>query len=111
MKGVDQVTRLRREKTGVDRYGNAVYGTVETPIDELALFAPKDVIPALEVGRSATIVEPSLYWLNAFPDIREDDRVRVRGIEYEVYSIPAEWRGPGIGGLVVTLRDSNEGVP
>lgn len=111
MKGVDQVTRIRREQVGVDRYGNAVYETAETPIGELALFAPRDVIPALEVGRSPTIVEPSLYWLNEFPDIREDDRVRVRGVEYEVLSIPAEWRGSGVGGLVVKLRDSNEGVP
>lgn len=111
MNGVDRVTRIRREQTGVDRYGNPVYGTVEFDIPELALFAPKDVIPSLEVGRSPTIVEPSLYWFQVRPDVRADDRVRVRGIEYEVESVPADWRGTGIGGLVVKLRDSSEAVP
>lgn len=111
VKGVDQVTRIRREQTGVDRYNNPVYSTVETPIVKLALFAPKDVIPALEVGRSPIVVEPSLYWFEAWPDIVASDRVRVRGVEYEVLSLPADWRGESIGGLVVQLKDSTEGVP
>lgn len=111
MNGVDEVVRLRREVTGTDRYGNPLYELVESVIPELALFAPKDVIPAAEVGRSPTVVEPSLYWLNAWPDIRESDRVRVRGVEYEVLSTPADWRGPAVGGLVVKLKDAVEGVP
>lgn len=110
MNGVDQVTRLRRELTGEDRYGNPEYSVVESEIPELALFAPKDVIPALEVGRSPTIVEPSLYWWQAWPDIRADDRLRVRGVEYEVLGTPADWRSQTIGGLVVKLYDSTEGV-
>lgn len=111
MNGVDSVTRMRREQIGVDRYQNPVYSIVETPIAELALFAPKDVIPSLEVGRSPVVVEPSLYWPDSWPDITASDRVRVRGIEYEVLSVPAEWRGESIGGLVVKLKDSTEGVP
>lgn len=110
MNGVDEVTRLRREQTGSDRYGNPVYELVETVLAELALFAPKDVIPAVEVGRSPTVVEPSLYWFEAWPDVRADDRLRVRGVEYEVASVPADWRGRTVGGLVVKLRDSAEGV-
>lgn len=109
--GVDQVTRIRREQTGVDRYGNPVYGTVEVVLSELALFAPKDVIPAVEVGRSPIVVEPSLYWFKSWPDVRPDDRVRVRGVEYEVEAVPADWRSSSVGGLVVKLRDSAEGVP
>lgn len=111
MNGVDLVTRLRREQVGVDRYNNPVYETVETEIPELALFAPKDVIPSVEVGREPTIVEPSLYWWNTWPDVTASDRLRVRGVEYEVQSIPADWRSSTIGGLVVKLRDSAEGVP
>lgn len=111
MNGVDKVTRIRREQTGVDRYSNPVYMTVETEISELALFAPKDVIPAMEVGRSPVIVEPSLYWFKSWPDIVASDRLRVRGVEFEVQSIPASWRGSTVGGLVVKLKDSTEGVP
>jgi hypothetical protein len=111
VRGVDQVTRIRREQTGTDRYGNPVYGVVETVIPELAFFAPKDVIPSLEVGRSPVVVEPTLYWFQVWPDVSASDRVRVRGVEYEVESVPAEWRGATVGGLVVKLRDSTEGVP
>lgn len=110
MKGVDEVTRLRREQVGVDRYNNPVYETAESVLPELALFAPKDVIPAVEVGRSPVVTEPTLYWLEAWPDVRADDRLRVRGVEYEVAAVPADWRGRMVGGLVVKLRDSTEGV-
>lgn len=109
--GVDEVIRLRREQTGVDRYNSPIYETVEAVIPELALFAPKDVIPAVEVGREPTIVEPTLYWHQAWPDITASDRVRVRGVEYEINAVPAAWRGRTVGGLVVKLRDSTEGVP
>lgn len=111
MNGVDEVTRLRREQTGVDRYNNPIFETVETVLPELALFAPKDVIPSAEVGRSPVVVEPSLYWWEAWPDIVASDRVRVRGVEYEVSAVPADWRGRTVGGFVVKLHDSTEGVP
>ena len=111
MNGVDQVTRLRREKTGEDRYGNPIYSEVATEIPELALFAPKDVIPSQEVGRAPTVVEPTLYWFKAWPDLLAGDRLRVRGVVYEVEAVPADWRGAAVGGLAVKLRDSAEGVP
>lgn len=111
MNGVDSVIRLRRERVGDDRYGNPLYEVAETPIAELALFAPRDVIPSPEPGRAPVIVEPTLYWFQSWPDVRADDKLRVRGVEYEVQSIPAEWRSPAVGGLVVKLRDSAEGVP
>lgn len=111
MNGVDQVTRLRRVQVDTDRYGNPVYGTTETVIPELALFSPKHLIPALEVGRSPVVVEPTLYWFQVWPDVTASDRLRVRGVEYEVQSIPADWRSENVGGLVVVLHDSAEGVP
>jgi hypothetical protein len=112
--GVDVVARLRREQVGTDRYGNPVFELVESEISELALFAPSDsrqAIAPAEVGRDAVVSEPTLYWFKAWPDIRASDRLRVRGVEYEVLSIPADWRSASIGGLVVKLRDSTEGVP
>lgn len=111
MNGNERVTRLRRERSGQDRYGNPIYSVIEAELPEMALFAPKDVIPAQEVGRSPVVVEPTLYWPDAWPDIRADDRLRVRGLEYEVEAIPAEWRGQTAGGLTVKLRDSSEGMP
>lgn len=110
LNGVEQVTRIRREQTGVDRYNNPIYSTVESNIPELALFAPKDVIPATEVGRSPVVVEPALYWFKTWPDIVASDRLRVRDVVYEVQSVPADWRGNTVGGLVVKLKDSAEGV-
>lgn len=111
MNGVDRVTRIRRVQSGVDRYNNPVYAVVESEIEELALFAPRDVIPATEVGRSPIVVEPTLYWFKSWPDVVASDRVRVRGVEYEVQSVPADWRGTSVGGLTVKLKDSTEGVP
>lgn len=110
MNGVDVVTRLRREQVSTDRYGNPVFDLVESDLPDLALFAPKDVIPSPEVGRSPIVVEPSLYWFKAWPDVVASDRLRVRGVEYEVLSVPADWRSEAVGGLVVKLRDSAEGV-
>lgn len=111
MNGVDEVTRLRRVQTGQDRYGNPVFEVVESVIPERALFAPKDVVPSPEPGRSPVVVEPTLYWFQSWPDLNAADRVRVRGVEYEVETVPADWRSPSVGGLVVKLRDSTEGVP
>lgn len=109
MDGVDTVTRLRRVETGKDRYNQPIYETTETDLPK-ALFAPKHVVPAVEVGRQPTVVEPTLYWWKQWPDVVESDRVRVRGRVYEVLATPADWRGHGIGGLVVVLKDSAEGV-
>lgn len=111
MNGVDEVVRLRREQVGVDRYQNPLYETVELVLPDLALFAPRGVIPSPEVGRAPIVTEPTLYWHNKWPDVRADDRVRVRGVEYEVETMPADWRSENVGGLVVKLRDSVEGVP
>lgn len=106
----EPVTRSRRVQVGVDRYKNPVYEEVTTALPD-ALFAPRDVVPALEPGRSPVVIEPSLYWPHAWPDVDVADRLTVRGVTFEVLSVPADWRGQRVGGLVVKLRDSAEGVP
>ncbi|WP_156316524.1 hypothetical protein [Leucobacter japonicus] len=110
MDGIDPVTRIRRVETGRDRYNQPIYDTTESDLPK-ALYAPRHVIPAVEVGRQPSVVEPTLYWPNLWPDVSADDLLRVRGREYEVNAEAAEWRGHGAGGLVVVLKDSFEGVP
>ncbi len=109
MDGNDAVTRFRRVESGRDRYNQPIYTTTETDLPD-ALFAPRHVVPAVEVGRQPTIVEPTLYWPDLWPDVAASDRLRVRGRVYEVNADAAEWRGHGAGGLVVVLKDSAEGV-
>ena len=109
MDGIDPVTRVRRVETGKDRYNQPIYSTTEADLPK-ALFAPRHVVPAVEVGRQATVVEPTLYWPGLWPDVASSDRLRVRGRVYEVNADAAEWRGHGAGGLVVVLKDSAEGV-
>lgn len=107
---MDAVTRLRRVEYGEDRYGNPMYTDESTDLTP-ALFAPRDVIPAPDPGREPVVTEPTLYWRNEWPDVVASDRLVVRGVTYEVQTIPADWRGQGIGGLVVKLRDVQEGTP
>jgi hypothetical protein len=107
--GIDPVTRIRRAETGKDRYHQPIYSTTEADLPK-ALFAPRHVVPAVEVGRQPTIVEPTLYWPNRWPDVDASDRLRVRGRTYEVNAEATDWKGHGVGGLVVVLKDSKEGV-
>lgn len=107
---MDTVKRVRRTISGVDRYGAPVYSTTEADLPD-GRFVPRHVVPAVEVGRQATVVEPTIYWHNAWPDVKASDRLIVRGRTYEVLSDTSEWRGDKLGGLVVVLRASTEGVP
>ena len=103
----EQVVRVRRVQDGADRYGNPVYVDEETVLAERAGFAPEQASSEpVAVGREAVIVKPSLYFPGQWPDITEDDQVRVRGVLYDVEGVPADWRDPwtGDGGLVVTLK-------
>lgn len=109
MDGTDTVTRLRRIEVGRDRYNQPIYELVEEELPK-ALFAPRHVVPAVEVGRQPVVVEPTLYWHDKWPDVVVSDRLLVRGRQYEVLAVPAEWRGHGAGGLTVVLKDESEGV-
>lgn len=109
MDGIDSVVRIRRIEAGRDRYNQPIYDTAESDLPK-ALFAPRHVVPAVEVGRQPTVVEPTLYWSKEWPDVAADDLLRVRGREYQVVAEPTEWRGRGVGGLIVVLKDSLEGV-
>lgn len=107
---MDAVTRLRRVQSGSDPYGNPTYTDTSTVLPS-ARFAPRDVIPSPEPGREPVVTEPTLYWKGVWPDVVASDRLTVRGVTYEVQSMPADWRGSTVGGLVVKLRDAQEGTP
>lgn len=109
MARLDAVTRLRREQVGEDRWREPIFDLVETELPG-ARYAPKDVIPAPTPDREPVVIEPTLYWLREWPDVVASDLLRVRGIVFEVQTDPAEWRGSTVGGLVVKLRDTREGV-
>lgn len=109
MDHLNPVTRLRRQKTGEDRYGNDLFEEVPTELPP-ALFAPKDEIPVAEPGRAPVVTVPTLYWRRQWPDVLASDRLTVRGVTYDVQTDPADWRGQFTGGLVVKLRDTREGV-
>lgn len=68
-----------------------------------ALFAPSDTAPATGEASEPVVPAPTLYWFNEWPDVVDTDRIIVRGVTYEVFTNPADWRG-GVGGLVVRLR-------
>lgn len=107
---MDAVTRLRRVQSGLDPYGNPVYTETSTALPS-ARFAPRDVIPSAEPGREPVVTEPTLYWRNQWPDVLPSDRLTVRGVTYAVQTDPADWRGDMVGGLVVKLRNVEEGTP
>ena len=103
----ETVTRIRAgAPTGTDAFGQPIPGPdVETAI-EGALFAPGASSEPVEVGREAVVSSPTLYFRGARPDLVRTDRVRVRGLVYELDGDPADWRNGDspVGGLVVTLR-------
>jgi len=103
----EAVTRRRRTQTGVDEYGDPVYTTVDTLLAERAAFDPGGSREPVEVGRTATVTNPKLYFRKQWPDILTTDLVIVRGGVYHVIGDPADWKSPygsGMGGLVVELE-------
>ncbi len=104
----EPVTRRRSEQTGVDRYGNPVYSTTETVLDQRAAFDPGGSREPVEVGREQVVTTPKLYFLRTWPDLLEQDEVMVRGRWFTVQGVPADWRSPyesPLGGMVVELQE------
>jgi len=103
----ETVTRIRTaDSTGDDPYGNPLPGAdVETTLTGAA-FDPGGSLEPVEVGRAQTVTTPRLYFIVP-PDIISTDRIRARGIVYNVIGNPALWINPFTGvtaGLVVELK-------
>lgn len=103
----EPVTRRRNEQTGTDRYGEPIFETVDTVLEDGAAFDPGGSREPVEVGRTQTVTTPKLYFRGARPDLHAGDRVLMRGVEFQVEGDPADWRSPygtDLGGLVVELK-------
>jgi hypothetical protein len=101
------VTRIRAgTQTGVDRYGNPVYGP-ETELDIPGAFVdPGTSNEPVIVDGEPVVTSPTVYFPGAWPDVREDDRLRVRGKVFHADGTPPDWRDPwgsSLGGLVVKI--------
>ena len=106
---METVIRIRRgPQTGTDAFGQPIYGP-DVPTDiPGALFDPGGSTEPFEPGRTPLVTVPTLYFPGAWPDIVATDRIRVRGHEFAVTGVPADWRpvmDSGPGGLVVSLAD------
>lgn len=105
----ETVTRIR-PAAKLDPYSGEVIdldwtNALELDIDGVG-FDPGSSSEAQDARRDATTTAPTLY-AQPGSDIAAGDRVRVRGLVYEVDGRPADWRSPFTGwnpGLVVTLR-------
>ena len=69
-------------------------------------FNPGSSNEPTEVGRNAVITQPEVY-APTDADILAGDRLRIRGLVFDVEGDPADWRSPFTGwapGLVVKLK-------
>ena len=110
LRGGVPVTRIRLTATGTtDRYGNPVTAPVETVLDQLAAFDPGGSREPVEVGRTATVTTPKLYFIEPV-DLTTADSVRANARTFTVEGVPAEWQDPfgtNVGGMVVELQEAS----
>jgi len=104
----ETVTRIRAgASTGVDRYDTPIPGVDVVTVLDGAAFDPGGSREPLEVGRTQTVTNPKVYFYMNTPDVVSTDRLRVRGLVYQVKGRPAVWSSPfpsAVGGLVVELE-------
>jgi hypothetical protein len=86
------VVRIRAGASpGNDRYGNPIPGAdVDTELTGVG-FDPGGSREPTEVGRTAVITTPKLYFPSSTPDLLPTDRVRVFGVTYTIQGKPAVW--------------------
>lgn len=69
-------------------------------------FNPGSSNEPTEVGRNSVVTQPEVY-AHVGDDILAGDRLRIRGLVFQVDGDPQEWRSPFTGweaGLVVKLK-------
>jgi hypothetical protein len=94
--GGELVIVLRRVEDGEDRYHNTRYKTVEVPVEGAAVrVLSSDEKPE---GGGSSVVDAIEVILPAGTVVGANDRLRVRGLVYEIDGTPEDQRDPSTGG-------------
>lgn len=103
----ETVTRTRRVDSGTqDTYGNTVWTTDPVQIPGCG-FDPGMSTELMTGDKDVTTIQPRLY-LPAGTSVETGDAFTVRGVEYEVDGVAADYQSPFTGwraGLVVKLKN------
>ncbi len=91
----ETVTILRYTE-GTDAYGDPIPGEYLPHLTVDAKVAPNNPAEPVEVGRNAVITGGTVYIRNPeVLDITSEDRVRVRGADFEINGEVGVWRRSG----------------
>lgn len=103
----DEVIVLRAF-TEADRYGNDTPAGWQQVACYLGVaFDPGGSVEVTVDGRQGVVTTPRLLGLPTDANVTAADRVKVRGVTYEIVGDPAQWRNPFTGwspGVAVNLK-------
>jgi hypothetical protein len=106
------VTRIRATSGGRDPFGDPVGPAVPDLDIPGCAIAPRQAGEQIGQGRYAVTSGLTVY-APAGADVLPSDRLRVRGVLYEVDGEPADWRSPYSGrtpGMEIPLTRVQEGA-
>ena len=107
---MESITRIRRNSTSVDSYGQPVYTTTETTLN--AIVSAR--VSGTNFDADQIVITDGLtIYLPTGTDVQDDDRFVIRSKTYEVDGEAFDWRD-GLGswapGVVVNLqREADRG--
>lgn len=87
-------TILTEAVTGQDGDGNDVYGQVETPTS--GAFAPQGSTELIQ-GEAVVLDHDVIYLTDGEPTPGPNDKIRARGIVYDIDGTPREYHHPYTG--------------
>jgi len=89
------IVRVRREQTGVDDYGDPVFGPETRVTLEGAFTAPRQSTD-LNSGRTGVIIGLTLFAAHEY-DLEHLDEIEVDGVVYAIDGDPGRWLHPWTG--------------
>lgn len=106
----DEGITILRYQTATDAYGDPIPGTYEPHITVSGKVAPSNPSEPVEVGRNAVITGGTIYIRHgAALDITNEDRVRVRGVDYEIDGEVGVWKRRTEYGHQLAFKKIGEG--
>jgi hypothetical protein len=96
---------MRREQTGVDRYGKPTYASVASELEVIA-WAPQ-VSAEVDGGEVRTLDYGGTLYLHSGSDVRDDDSFVIYDVEYAADGVKALWKHPNgryAGDVLVVKR-------